>query len=109
MGTLQLTVKKSDAEAISYTVTIADEDIDRIAATYGALLFSQGVEVTPADPSADPPVEAVIRAPTSVEVVTAISTSLIEGMMANVLSHERQVATAAAAAGVIPISVTPSG
>jgi hypothetical protein len=108
MGTLQLTVQKSDAEAIPYTVTIADVDIDRIASTYGALLFPQGVEVSPADPSADPPVEAVIRAPNSVEIVIAISTSLIEGMMANVLSHERQVAVEAAVAAVAPISVTPA-
>ena len=109
MGTLQLTVKKSDAEAISYTVTIADEDIDRIAATYGALLFPQGIEVSPADHSVDPPVAAVVRAPSSVEIVAAISTSVVEGVMVNVFSYERQVATAAAAAGVIPISVTPSG
>ena len=109
MGTLSLTVQKSDAEAIPYTVTIADGDIGRIAATYGAILFPRGIEVSPADPSADPPVEAVIRAPNSVEIVAAIANSLMEGMMMNVLSHERQVAVEAASASVVPISVTPGG
>ena len=103
MGTLTLNVAKStDAiGGITYKVALADGDIDRIAAAYGAIYFPEGMP----DTSTTPP---GVRAPTSDEIVTAIVQGLANGMMANVLSHERAVAAANATAAVQPISITPA-
>ena len=110
MGTLQLTVQKSDAEAIPYTVTIADRDIDRVAAAYGSILFPQGVLVPQVvDEEGSVVTPASVRVPNSVEIVTAISGSLIGIMMANVQTFESAAVLAAAAASVAPIAITPGG
>lgn len=94
MGTLTLIVKKDVDEPISYAVTVMDMDIDRLAAAYAATYFPNGIEVTPAtDPK-------TYRAPTSAEVVAAISQGLANGMMANVVSFEREQAAKAAAEAV---------
>lgn len=103
MGSLTLSVKKTDADAIDYAVTIADADIDRLAQAYGASYFPAGVEVSPADGET----AAVIRLPTSIEIVTAIANGLVDGMLANVISFERQRAVEAAQASVAPINASP--
>ena len=110
MGTLSLTVQKSTAEAIPYTVTIADEDIDRVALAYGSILFPQGIPVPQVvDEDGNVITPASVRAPNSTEIIVAISGSLIGIMMANVQTFESAAALAAAAASVAPISVTPGG
>ena len=101
MGTLTLNVTKSTdtTGGISYTVDIADADLDRLSVAYAASYFPQGVTDTPG---------GTPRAPTSTEVVHAISDGLAKGMLANTHSFELQQATAKATASVTPIQVTPA-
>ena len=108
MGTLTLTVKRDDAEAIAYAVTLADNDIARLSVAYAAAYFPNGIEETPAvlNPDGSVLTPVVMRAPTSTEVVTAIASGLANGMLANTLSYERQKAATDAAAGIAPITST---
>ena len=48
MGSLTLSVARAGAPAISYAVTLADGDVDRLAAAYAKSYFPEGVLVSAA-------------------------------------------------------------
>lgn len=85
MGTLTLSVQKTNAQAINFSVDISDTDIDRLAVAYGEIYFPTGLNGA---------------APSTTDIVTAIARGLANGMMANVETHEKAKAAAEAAAAV---------
>lgn len=109
MGYFEMASKRNaDANPLSARVTIADADIDRITAAYAEIYFPNGVEVSPGDPTADPPIPPDVRPPTGQEVFNAVTTGVIQSLVANTLGVEKSDAARVAQDAVPPIPVAPA-
>lgn len=86
--------------AVSYTVTVADGDFDRIVAAYRSIKFPAGVASQPGSRT------SVQRDATMQEIVDAIGVDLMAEMNGIVQKELRENAAAAARATVTDIPMT---
>lgn len=108
MGYFEISSKRSiDADPLSSRVTIADADIDRITVAYAQIYFPNGIEVSPGDPTADPPIPPEVRPPTGQEVFDAVARGLLASIVANTIGTEKSNAARQAESQIPPIPVAP--
>lgn len=126
MGQFTIRSKRDqDTEALEAQVTISDDDINRVTIAYGGIYFPNGVEVpgtpeVPAVPAtydeqgneltpevpAVPAVPTSYRLPTGAEIFNALANGLLQGILNNTVSYEKEQAVKLAASNVAPIEVS---
>lgn len=109
MGYFEMSSKRDkDTAPLSARAQIADADIDRITAAYAEIYFPNGVEISPGDPTTDPPIPPDVRPPTGQEVFDAVTTGVIQSLVANTLGTEKSDAARVAQDAIPPIPVAPA-
>ena len=108
MGKIILTLRTSPTDVFKGDITIADNQVTRIINAYRGLYYPNGVLVTPADPTATPPVAEVRRPATDQEVVLKIADGISAGLRANAKRSEQDAASATAAAAITDLPADPA-
>jgi hypothetical protein len=104
MATMTLSILRDGAvEPLSFSVLLADADVDRISVAYAAMLFPNGVVETPATET-DP---AVVRPPTGGEVLSGVAMRMVQQLGETASSWHKKQAIRAAEASATPITITP--
>lgn len=112
MGYMLIEIKRDDAPAVSYHITISDADISRILSTHAEIYFPNGV-IEP-DPNGVPEIGSdgapivpmIARSPTSIEVLNEAARRIVSDMTHRAIVTETENARLAAAASIQPINVT---